>query len=157
MFLYREMRKKDRQISKEEALEIVKKGEYGFLSMVDSESNPYAVPISYVLYEDSIYLHCAIEGYKLECMINNPKVCFCVVGHTEVIPEKFSTKYESAICFGEASIIEDVEEIKKYMNILCEKYSIDFLDEGKKYAINAMPHYKCIKIKLHHITGKKSK
>ena len=156
-FLYREMRRKDREISSDDAFKILKNGEYGFLSLVDIDSNPYGVPISYVLDGNFIYLHCANLGFKLECIMNNPKVVFCVVGHTNVLPGEFSTEYESAICFGTASIVEDIDEIKKYMNIFCEKYSKDYLKEGEKYIINAMGQYKCIKIQIEHITGKSKK
>ena len=75
------MRRKDREISKDEAIKILENGEYGFLSLVDIDSNPYGVPISYVLDSDCIYLHCASLGFKLECMMNNPNVVFCVVFH----------------------------------------------------------------------------
>lgn len=155
--MYKEMRRKDREVSRDEALKILKDGEYGFLSLVDIDSNPYGVPISYVLDGNSLYLHCATSGFKLDCMMNNPNVVFCVVGHTKVLPNKFSTEYESAICFGTASIVDNTDEIKKYMNILCEKYSKDYLKEGEKYIINAMSQYKCIKIEIKHITGKSRK
>jgi len=155
--MYREMRKKDRQMPEDLALEILKDGEYGFLSMVDRDNTPYGVPISYVLDDHSIYLHSAIEGQKIDCILNNPKVTFCVVGNTEVLPEKFSTKYESVIIFGRASIVENIDEIRKYMNALLEKYSKDYLKEGTKYIERAMNQFKCIKIEVEYITGKASK
>lgn len=155
--MYREMRRKDRQVSKDEALEILKNGEYGFLSMVDRDHNPYGVPISYVLDGNSIYLHSAIEGQKLDCISSNPNVTFCVVGNTEVLPSKFSTKYESTIVFGKASIVENVDEIKQYMSRIQEKYSKDFPKEGAKYIEKAMNNFRCIKIEIQHITGKASK
>ncbi len=154
--MYREMRRKDRQISEDEAFKILEKCEYGFLSMVDNDS-PYLVPISYVLYKNCIYFHSAIEGHKIDCISNNPKVAFCVVGDTNVIPDGFTTDYESTIVFGRASFVENIEEIKEYMNAICEKYSRDFLEEGKTYVERAIKQFKCVKIEIDHITGKARK
>ena len=157
ILLYREMRRKDRQITNDSALKILKYGEYGFLSMVDKDNTPYGIPISYVLDDHSIYLHSCVEGQKIDCILNNPKVTFCVVGNTEVLPDKFSTKYESVIVFGKAFIVENIDEIRQYMNILREKYSKDFSVEGRKYIERAINNFKCIKIEIEYITGKASK
>ncbi len=51
---------------------------------------------------DVIYFHCAPEGHKLENLSGNNKVSFCVVGKTQVLPDKFATNYESVIVFGTA-------------------------------------------------------
>ena len=42
----REMRRKDREISEEEACQLLATGEYGVLSTVGSDGEPYGVPLS---------------------------------------------------------------------------------------------------------------
>src|SRR5512139_1817387 len=106
------MRKKDRAVSEDEAKGILLKGEYGILSTVSPDGQPYGVPLNYSYTGDGIYFHCAVEGHKLENIQANNKVSFCVVGQTEVLPEKFSTKYESVIVFGEASEVTGDEKHK---------------------------------------------
>ncbi|MDZ5016887.1 pyridoxamine 5'-phosphate oxidase, partial [Clostridium perfringens] len=93
--MFKEIRRKDREIEGSQVIEVLKKCEYGILSTVDENGYPYGVPLSYVYANDSIYFHSAVEGHKLENIKKNDKVSFCVVGQTDVLPDKFSTKYES--------------------------------------------------------------
>ena len=74
------MRRKDRALSRQEALDILNKGEYGILSTVSADGQPYGTPINFCLINDCIYFHCAKEGHKLDNISANSKVCFCVVG-----------------------------------------------------------------------------
>ena len=46
----------------------------------------YGVPLSYVFQDNSIYLHCALEGKKLTYLRRHNKVSFCVVGEAEPCP-----------------------------------------------------------------------
>lgn len=71
-----------------------------------------------------------------------------------MLPEKFSTKYKSAIVFGKAEILEDGEEKMQGILALMEKYSPDFLEEGRAYAERAFAKFKVIKIVPEYISGK---
>lgn len=151
--MFKEMRKKNREIFNEKLEEILIRGEYGTLSTISENGYPYIVPLSYVYYEKCIYFHCAKEGHKLENIKQNNKVSFCVVTDTKVLPSKFSTKYKSIIAFGTASeVTDDLKEI--ILTELIDKYSHDFLEEGKKYIKKAQAHTTIIKIKIQHMTGK---
>ena len=57
------MRRRDREMPKEFALEIIDKCGYAVLSMIDQDA-PYAVPISVARDGDTVYFHCAKEGRK---------------------------------------------------------------------------------------------
>ena len=61
--------------------------------------------LEHVFQDNSIYLHCALEGKKLAYLRRHNKVTFCVVGEAEPAPEKYSMKYKSVIVFGRASEI----------------------------------------------------
>ncbi|WP_157847458.1 pyridoxamine 5'-phosphate oxidase family protein [Prevotella intermedia] len=54
--------------------------------------------------KDSVYIHCAPEGRKLEALKDNNKVSLCVIGEVNLLPDKFTTEYESALFFGTAHI-----------------------------------------------------
>lgn len=152
----RKVRRTDRVISEKEARQILKIGEYGVLSTVSEGGQPYGVPVSYSLTEDAIYFHCALEGHKSENLNFNNKVSFCVVGNTEVLPEKFGTKYESVIVFGKA--IEAVgDEKNKGLLGLLKKYSSGFMEEGLKYIENTAGKTRVYKIVVESITGKARK
>lgn len=151
--MFREMRKKERELNNIEAVEILKKCDYGILSTVDEYGYPYGVPVSYVYANNSIYFHCAVEGHKLDNILNNNKVSFCVVGETCILPGKFSTKYESVIAFGKAAEIFGDEKDAILFEII-KKYSKDYLNEGKEYIKKASIKTKVIKIDIEHMSGK---
>lgn len=154
--MFKEMRRKDRVLEITEALEILKICEYGVLSTIDKNGYPYGVPLSYVYIDNSIYFHSATEGNKLDNILNNNKVSFCVVGKTSILPDKFSTKYESVIVFGKATEAIADEKNKALLEIL-NKYSPDFIEKGKTYIQNASSKTKVIKITIEHISGKARK
>ena len=149
----REMRRKDRELKNDEAIEILKNNTYGVLSTVSENGYPYGVPISYVFFNNSIYFHGAIKGHKLDNISNNNKVSFCVVGHTQILPDEFSTKYESVIVFGKAIEVYDEEKNTVLLEII-NKYSADFIEQGKEYIQKASKATKVIKINIEHISGK---
>lgn len=147
------MRVFKRQMSDEQALELLKKGEYGILCTVDEENQPSGTPLSYIFMEGSIYFHCATVGTKLDSIKNNPKVCFTVVGKTQVLSAEFSTNYESVMAFGSATIISGEEKMNAYKAII-KKYSMDYYEEGMKYIEQAKDKASVVKIVLEGITGK---
>ena len=152
--MFREMRRKDRELETSEALELLTKGEYGILSTIGEDGYPYGVPVSYVYFNNIIAFHCATKGHKLENLEHDSKVSFTVVGDTRPLPEKFSTNYESVIAFGKAE--EALEDEKKEILLeIIKKYSPDFLDEGKDYIRKSADHSKVFKIGIEYITGKK--
>ena len=106
------MRRQDRQITQQESIDILQKGEYGILSMCTPANEGYGVPLNYVFYGNNIYFHCAKEGSKLDYLRNNPKVSFCVVGETKVLPSQFGTLYESVIVSGHTSEVEGTEKLE---------------------------------------------
>ena len=154
--MFREMHKKEREINYNEAIQILKNGEYGILSTVSQEGYPYGVPVNFVLIDNSIFFHCATEGHKLENILNDNRVSFCVVGGTCVMPDRFSTKYESVIVFGKAKEVFDDEKNTALIEII-KKYSSDYIEEGKEYIKKASAKTKVIKINIEKISGKASR
>ncbi|MCM8711786.1 pyridoxamine 5'-phosphate oxidase family protein [Clostridium sp. SYSU_GA19001] len=151
--MFREMRRKDRELNRAEAIEILKCCEYGILSTVSENGYAYGVPVSYVYENNSIYFHSAVEGHKLDNIKNSNKVSFCVVGQTTVLPEKFSTKYESVVVFGKAIEVTGEEKTIALL-ALVNKYSPEYIEKGKEYIKNAGQKTKLIKINIEYISGK---
>ncbi|MEI6842105.1 MAG: pyridoxamine 5'-phosphate oxidase family protein, partial [Methanomicrobiales archaeon] len=147
------VRRKDREIGMEHAIELLANCEYGVLSTVGKDGQPYGVPLSYAYKDNRIYFHCALNGHKIENMENNPQVSFCVVGTTKVLPEKFGTEYESAMAFGIASEVFGPERYGALL-LLLEKYSSEFIDQGKKYIDQKDQATKVFKIEINHMSGK---
>ncbi len=74
------MRRRDRELSRAEAEDILRRGEFGVLGTCGAEGMPYAVPLSYVFEGGCIAFHCAAEGHKLQNLRENARACFTVVG-----------------------------------------------------------------------------
>src|SRR4051794_8185689 len=123
--MFRDIRRKDREASEGDALRILIEGEYGILGTVGPEGYPYTTPLSYVYLNDKIYFHCATVGHKLDNISHSSNVSFCVVGKTMVLPEKFSTIYESAVVFGKAEMVQGPEKLEA-LGAIIDKYSSAF-------------------------------
>lgn len=151
----RELRRKDKQITIEEAQALLTVSEHGILSTVDTDGQPYGIPLNYVYTNEAIYFHCALQGHKIDNIENNPRVSFCVVADTEVLPADFSTNYVSTVVFGVASEVEGEERYNGLIKLL-EKYSPGYIEQGKKYIEKLDKVTKIIKIDIQHISGKKA-
>jgi hypothetical protein len=147
------MRRKDRTLETVETLQILKDQGYGVLSTVDNQGQPYGVPLNFVYQNQAVYFHCARDGHKLDNLKDNPKVSFCIVGRTRVLPSEFATEYESAIVFGTAREVRG-DEKQQAMVWLLEKYSPDFVEEGKAYMEKQDSMTRVIKIQIESIGGK---
>lgn len=152
--MLREMRRKDRQISDADTKNVLQKAQFATLSMINEENKPYAIPISFVYEDNTIYLHCASAGYKLENIARNANVCLSAVIDIQLMPQKFSTKFKSAIVFGKITMVNDETEKKRGLSALIKKYSPDFYDEGLKYIERALTKTTVLKIEISAITGK---
>lgn len=150
----RELRRKDKQASVEEAIALLERAEYGVLSTAGIDNQPYGVPLNYVYKDNAIYFHCALQGHKIDALSSNPSVSFCVVGKTEIFPATFSCSFSSTMVFGTASEVLGAERDGALLWFL-EKYSPEHLPEGREYIRKLDKVTKLIKIDIDHICGKK--
>jgi len=149
----RPIRRSDREIAEHEARALLGDAEYGVLSTVGSDGQPYGVPLNYVYKNGSIYFHAALSGQKIDNIASNAKVSFCVVGKTKVLPDKFATEYESAVAFGVAAEVNGSEQQDALLWLL-EKYCPEFVEEGKLYIEQKGEVTKVVRIDISHISGK---
>ncbi|WP_040210984.1 pyridoxamine 5'-phosphate oxidase family protein [Clostridium polynesiense] len=154
--MFKEMRRNERKLKLAEAIEILKNCDYGILSTVGDNGYPYGVPVNYIYFDTSIYLHCAASGCKLDNIKNNDKVSFSVVCNASILPDRFSTMYDSVIIFGKAKEVSDSEK-NKYLLELIKKYSPDYIQKGSEYIKNSSSRVKVIEINIEHISGKANK
>ena len=152
--MFREMKRKERQLSTELTEKILNKSTSGILSVIGDDGYPYGVPVSYAYSDGKIFFHCAKEGHKVDAIKNNPKVSFTVIAQDDVIPEKYGTDFASVIVFGKASFVEDPEEMLQSHIHIIEKYSNEYYDGGIEYFNKAKAAMRMVKIDIEHITGK---
>ena len=147
------MRKNNRQLPSTEALRILQEGEYGVLATCSNEGEPYGIPLSYAYQDGCIYFHCALGvGHKIENLKQNARACFTVVGKTQVIPQDFTTNYESAVAFG--TVREITENKEAALLLLVKKYSSEFRQEGIEYIRRAQARTGVYEFKIEHLTAK---
>lgn len=149
------VRRQDRLMTEERALELLRDGEYGVLSMVDENGDAYGIPVNYVWNGDeTIYIHCAPEGKKLRSIEKNPIVSFCIIGNVNLLPDKFTTEYESVILKGKAYFNLSDEEKKDAISLLIDKLSSDFKELGNKYAAKSFHRLGMIRVDFSEYSGK---
>jgi nitroimidazol reductase NimA-like FMN-containing flavoprotein (pyridoxamine 5'-phosphate oxidase superfamily) len=99
----------------------------GQLATSGKDGYPYTVPIDYVYWEKKIYLHCALEGQKLDNITRNPNVCFTVYRVDKIdikeIACKSAARYHSVQVFGKAFIIEDPLRKAGILNAFMEHFA----------------------------------
>ncbi len=149
----KELRRKDRGISDEDAVDVLKRAEYGVLSTLCADGSPYGVPLNFCLVDNAIYFHCAVEGRKIDNVERNPSVSFCVVGATEVMPAKFGTKYESVIVSGTVGEVFDKEK-QAALEGLLKKYSGNHFESGLAYIEKLREKTRVFKISVATLSGK---
>ena len=155
--MFREMRRKKQELSREETLEILKTSTSGVLAVSGDDGYPYTVPVSHAYQDGKLFFHCAIEGHKIDGILRNDKVTFCVIAKDEVIPEKFATDYRSAVVFGRARILTEDSERRAALECLVEKFSPGYLEEGQKEIERDWERVCVVEIQIEHMTGKSAK
>ena len=152
------VRRQDRLLDKTDAMELLRYGEYGVLSMVEMREKTFAgygIPINYIWDGNhSIYFHCATDGYKLTSLAKNQMVSFCIIGHTNVISQKFTTAYESIIVRGKMDLELSPEERMSALMLMLNKYSPADKEIGIKYAEKSFHRTKIMRLDISEISGK---
>ena len=153
--MFREMRRKRQQLSKEACDQILYEGSCGVLALLGDGGYPYAVPLSYVYDGDRIYFHCAKSGHKLDAVKREPKASFCVIGQDQVIPQKYTTCYRSVIAFGTVRILEDDRKKMEAIEKLALKYAPDEPSSNRAEEIRQNWGSLCmLEMTVGHLTGK---
>lgn len=154
--MFREMRRKNQNLSLEESIRVLNNGTSGILAVCGDNGYPYAVPLSYVYNNNKILFHCANSGHKLDAIANNDKVSFCVIDKDQIIPERYTSYFRSVIVFGKARILKDDVEKRKAIEILAAKYSPDH-EQGRLQEIDkSFNRVSIIELEIEHISGKEA-
>ena len=153
--MFREMRRGKQLLSMKDTAAIMDRCTNGVLACLGDEDYPYAVPLSYVYFNDKIYFHSAKAGHKIDAITKNPKVSFSVIDEDTIVSEKYTTYFRSVLAFGKARIVEGDEWLEAF-KALVEKYSGDQPEEAKYKEIAGCRQTYMIAIDVEHISGKEA-
>ncbi len=122
------MRRKDREITEISAIDEILSHCMVMRLAMSVDNVPYIVPLNFGYRRDDscleIYFHCAKIGKKLDCIANNPHVCFEMdCGHNLVTAEtvdEYSYHYKSIVGYGTVEMVEDIEQKKLFLGQIVE-------------------------------------
>lgn len=153
--MFREMRRNRQLLTREESIEILKKGTSGVLALSGDEDYPYAVPISYGYDNFKLYFHSAASGHKTDAVRRFGKASFCVIHQDHIVSEEYTTYYKSVIAFGKIRILEKETEKRAAIELLAHKYYPADTQEHRSHVIDeAWPRLCLLELAIEHMTGK---
>jgi len=135
---------------------IVCEGDIGYLTFASEE--PYVIPVNYAYSGGRILFHCALEGRKLDLIRADSRVCVAVArqeGHPAPhAGEACDNPFESVLCWGEARVIDDLDERQAILNEFQARYDTP---DHKREPISRERAEKCgaVEIVVTRMTGRK--
>lgn len=153
--MFREMRRKNQQVTNEECIEILKNENRAVLSVINEDGYPYGIPVDFYYDEENnkIYLHGAKEGSKIDSIKKDNKVCFTVYNQGFKKENDWAWWSTSVIIFGKAELVDDIKVTEDKLRKIGLKYypTSEEVDEEIKHALNRV---QIISISIEHMTGK---
>ena len=153
--MFREMRRKNQQLKKEDTLKVIKRCQNGTLACLGDNGYPYSLPLSYVYLDNRIYFHSAKEGHKIDAIKRESRGSFSARDEDRIVSEEYTSYFRSVIAFGKARIVKGDEWVKAFY-ALVEKYCKDRPEAEKVREINECKASLIIAIDIEHLTGKEA-
>lgn len=150
------MRRKEKEITDPAEIEqIITQARVCRVGLADG-NKPYVVPVCFGYDKKAFYFHCAPEGYKLELIKKNNRVCVEIETDIEIIyaekPCGWSTKYRSVIGVGRAYILEDEMDKIYGLTVIMRQFG----EKSPEMEFERAERVAVVRIDIEHITGKKS-
>lgn len=153
--MFRELQRKNKQISMEECIELLKKETRGILSVLGDDDYPYGMPMNHWYNEEDgkIYFHCGKSGHRLDALRKCNKVSFCTYDSGYRDEGEWAFHVKSVIVFGKMEVIDDMEKIIDIATKLSHKFTQDdeyIKNEIRKYGAETL----LLQLAPEHICGK---
>lgn len=153
--MFRELIRKNKQLSAEECVRLLKTETRGVLSVLGEDDYPYGMPMNHWYNEEdgSLYFHCGNVGHRLDALRKHDKVSFCVYNQGEREKGHWAYRVKSVIVFGRIEILDDMDAIVEISTKLSHKFTQD--DEYIRKEIEGNAHRTLLlKLTPEHICGK---
>lgn len=153
----RPISRKNRALTRSQALEIVRATDHCVLSTCDKAGVPYGMPVTPVLVGDVIYFHATArpESRRRENLLMNPQVSLCFIGKSTTIEDLFGVDYASAVVAGKASLVTDEAERLRAMQALIARHAPHNPPElNESYLEKGLPYTQVWKVEVESVTGK---
>lgn len=155
--MFRKMRRSAQQLPDAEAADVLASGKTGVLAVNGDGGFPYAVPMNYACAERKLYLHSATTGHKIDSILADDRVSFCVVDTDDVVPDEYTTCYRSVIAFGRARLVCDEREKISAIRLLADKYNPCHGTDLDGKLAHDLDRLAIIEVSIDHLTGKQGR
>lgn len=151
--MFRKMRRKNRQLSNEECIDILTNEPRGVLALLGDYDYPYTVPMSHVFADGKIYFHGAQTGHKNDAAKKYEKVSYCVVDRGVKAEDSWWYTFKSVVVFGKIRILTDRDEKIEKLTYLGDKF-FPTHEETMDEISRLLDRTEVFEITIDHMTGK---
>ena len=153
--VFRELARKNKQISMEECVEILKHEKRGVLSVLGDGDYPYGAPMNHWYNQEDgcIWFHCGRVGHRLDALRRHDKVSFCVYDQGYREEGDWALNVKSVVVFGRMEIVDDLQTVAEITAKLSRKFTQDetyIQEEIRKFAKATL----LLRLVPEHICGK---
>lgn len=152
------IRRRDRQLSEPAAMQLLTEATYGILCMQDTAGGGYGIPLHYVWDgAETLYLHCATEGHKLDCLAAEPRAVFIITGNCRILPESFSSAYESLLLRGRVGTVTTETDKNAALQGFLNKYTPEAGERGAHFLLHASHRTTMLRFRILSVSGKENR
>jgi nitroimidazol reductase NimA-like FMN-containing flavoprotein (pyridoxamine 5'-phosphate oxidase superfamily) len=154
--MFRKMRRIKREISLEEAKDLLRNNKRAAFSVNGDDGYPYTVPINFYYdeKENRIYFHSAKNGHKIDAIKENDKVCFTTWNDGYLEEGDWAYYVSSCVVFGRARLIEDDKITEEKVRTFALKY-YPTAEEAEDEIAKDIKGVQLAAIDIEHISGKR--
>lgn len=125
--MFRKLTRKNRELSFDDCVHLLKTEKRGVLSVIGDGGYPYGTPMNHWYNEEDgkIYFHCGKSGHRLDSLLKDGKVSFCVYDEGYRQPGEWALNVKSVIVFGKIEVVDDRERVADVTRKLSYKFTRD--------------------------------
>ena len=152
--MFRDMRRKNRELPYEECIEILTNEPRGVLAVLGDYDYPYTVPITHVFVDGKIYFHGAQTGHKNDAIKKHDKVSYCVMDKGVKAKDSWWYTFKSVVVFGKIRTLTDKDEKIEKLTYLGDKF-FPTHEETVSEINRLLDKTEVFEITIDHISGKR--
>lgn len=154
--MFRELKRKNKALTREEAEQLLHEQPRGVLSLQGDDGYPYGVPTNFWYCENDgcVYFHSGKAGHKVDSIARSAKASLCVISNGIPNADSWALDYKSVIVFGTIEIVEDPAQAMAAARSLSLQFTGDeayIAQEIARYGAATL----CFRLVPEHITGKR--
>lgn len=151
--MFREMRRKNQQLSQETCIEILKTAPRGVLAVHGEGGYPYALPMNHFYHGGKLYFHTAKVGHKLDAIAQRDKICYTVLDEGTKKEGDWAFWFQSVILFGTIRKIDSTTEVVEILRALGNKHYPNPADVEEEIS-SSLQNVQMLELTIDHMTGK---